>query len=115
MKVDTLRGGERAGAARAGDERCWAYPQSVGGGVMDVLGTWVVAFANLRDGQHPECPSCHTDGLRCCTKGEVGAIGFGAVWCEHCGKGTWISRLTVREGDHRCPDMDVPEIDDVSA
>lgn len=81
---------------------------------MDVLGRWMVAFADLRDGRKPRCPACDAEDLGWCTEGRAGEIGFGAVWCKRCGRGTWISRLEVREGDVRCADAAIPTFEDVS-
>ena len=81
---------------------------------MDVLGRWISAFAHLRDGETMACPSCGAQALRWCTEGSAAQIGHGAIWCDHCGLGTWISRLPVREGDISCADVEVPTFDDVS-
>ena len=82
---------------------------------MDVLGRWIAAFAHLRDGESMPCPACGSDALRWCTEGAPGRIGHGTIWCDQCGLGTWISRLTVREGDINCGQVEIPSFSDVTS
>jgi hypothetical protein len=76
---------------------------------MNKLSRWVLAFADLRDHVGSvTCPNCGGRTLRYCVDGEPGAIGYGAVWCQECGKGTWVSRLEVREGNIQCSSIEPP-------
>jgi hypothetical protein len=82
---------------------------------MSELSAWTVAFADRRDGRDPVvCPGCASETLDWCVDGEPGTVGFGAVWCRTCGRGTWISRLDVRPGDIQCSSKEVPDFEDIS-
>ncbi len=82
---------------------------------MSALSAWIVAFADLRDDETSvRCPGCGCDQLGFCVDGDPGSVGFGAIWCRCCNRGTWISRLEVRPGDTKCSSTEVPDFENVT-
>ena len=75
---------------------------------MFMLAEWGKNITASRDGQTAPCPHCGSEDTECGFQviNNKTRMGFGAIWCNSCRKGVYLSRIHI---DDKKPIKVIPE------